>query len=420
MRKEGQSPMKLKRKSRNHEARPAALAFLENYPTNSRFAEAFRTLRTNIQFSFLDKEFRAILITSSGPGEGKTTTVMNLAHTMAKAGKSVLMIDADLRKPTLSDIVDTKHSRGLSGLISRLFGTEVGEGHLKELGVSDLIRLLTLQKKSGLLHLDNERDVVEIRFGKGQIKGVNWLTRPNDKKLASVLVKGGLITREQAAQAIRRQKDTSQKLGFIIINMGMLTEGHLKGPLTIHMIEGLRTALQMESGAFRFKEFQEFDDDYASFDPVDFDQVYARALIGNEEIPFLRKGIDEAILKTKTENLFLLPAGRRTPNPSEVMGSSRLAFLITQLKEKFDRLIIDTPPILPASDALTLIPRTDGVVLVVKAGLMNRELVKNTVNQLRLAKANLLGVILNRVDLKNEGYYKYYHKYYSKYYGESA
>ena len=412
--------MKLKGKSRNSEARSTAVAFLENYPTNSRFAEAFRTLRTNIQFSFLDKEFRAILITSSGPGEGKTTTVMNLAHTMAKAGKSVIMIDADLRKPTLSDIVDTKHSRGLSGLISQLFGTEVGEGHLKELGVSDLIRLLTLQKKSGLLHLDNERDVVEIRFGKGQIKGVNWLTRPNDKKLASVLVKGGLITREQAAQAIRRQKDTSQKLGFIIINMGMLTEDHLKGPLTIHMIEGLRTALQMKSGTFRFKEFQEFDDDYASFDPVDFDQVYARALIGTEEIPFLRKGIDEAILKTKTKNLFLLPAGRRAPNPSEVMGSDRMSFLIAQLKEKFDRLIIDTPPILPASDALVLIPRTDGVVLVVKAGLMNRELVKNTVNQLRLAKANLLGIILNRVDLKNEGYYKYYHKYYAKYYGQSA
>ena len=55
------------------------MAFLENYPANSRFAEAFRTLRTNIQFSFLDKEFRVILITSAGQAEGKTTTVMNLA-----------------------------------------------------------------------------------------------------------------------------------------------------------------------------------------------------------------------------------------------------------------------------------------------------------------------------------------------------
>jgi len=217
-----------------------------------------------------------------------------------------------------------------------------------------------------------------------------------------------------------RQKDTGQKLGFIIINMGMLTEDKLKGPLTIHMIEGLRAALQMKDGGFTFEEFQENESEHASFDPVDFDQVYTRALIGNEEIPFLQRGIDEAIVKTNTDNLFLLPAGRIAPNPSEVMGSGRMNFLITHLKDRFDRVIIDTPPIMPASDALILTPLTDGVVLVVKAGLMNRELVKNTVDQLKLAQANLLGIVLNRVDLKREGYYKYYHKYYSKYYGEDV
>ncbi len=396
------------------------MAFLENYPANSRFAEAFRTLRTNIHFSFLDKEFRVILVTSAGQAEGKTTVTMNLAHTMARAGKSVLMMDADLRKPSLSDLAGAHKSRGLTGLMSELFDTGVGEGHLGELGVSDLIRLLTLQKKSGRLHLDDDRDSVQIRFIRGGIRGVNWLTRPGEKKLAAILGKGGLITTEQATQAIMRQKDTGQKLGFIIVNMGMLTEDKLKGPLTIHMIEGLRTALQMTQGKFRFEEFQEAESDHASFDPVDFDQVYTRALIGNEEIPFLQKGIDQAIVKTNTDNLFLLPAGRIAPNPSEVMGSNRMSFLITHLKDRFDRVIIDTPPILPASDALVLTPRTDGVVLVVKAGLMNRELVKNTVDQLKLAQANLLGIILNRVDLKREGYYKYYHKYYSKYYGEST
>ncbi len=412
--------MKLKSKARKHKARRTAETFLENYPANSRYAEAFRTLRTNVQFSFLDKEFRVILVTSAGQAEGKTTITMNLAYTMAKAGKSVLMMDADLRKPTLSDLAVSHKSLGLTGLISELFDTGVGEGRLGELGVSDLIRLLTLQKKSGRLHLGDEKDAVEIRFPKGGIKGVNWLTRPDEKKLAAILGKGGLITTEQATQAIMRQKDTGQKLGFIIINMGMLTEDQLKGPLTIHMIEGLRAALQMKHGTFRFDELQETESDYASFDPVDFDQVYTRALIGNEEIPFLHKGIDQAIFKTNTDNLFLLPAGRIVPNPSEVVGSNRMSFLIGHLKDKFDRLIIDTPPMLPASDALILSPLTDGVVLVIKAGLMNRKLVKNAVDQLKLAQANLLGVILNRVDLKREGYYKYYHKYYSKYYGESA
>ncbi len=412
--------MKSKKKSGDHNTSPLTQTFLENYTSKSRFAEAFRTLLTNVQFSFLEREFKTILVTSTGPGEGKTTTVVNLAYTMAKAGDSVLMVDADLRKPTLSKLAAGNHSMGLSGLVSRLFSTNVGKGSLEKLGVSDLIRLLTLQKKSGLLHLEDGRDVVEVRFGKGRITGVAWLTRPNEKKLASVLVRGGLITKEQAAQAIKRQKDTGQMLGFILINMGLIPEDKLKGPLTIHMIEGLRTALQMKKGQFRFEELQESENEADSFDPVDFDQVYHRALIGKERIPFLRGVIDEAIVRTKTENLFLLPSGRLTPNPLEMMGSNRLAFLIAQLKKTFDCLIIDTPPVLPASDALVLTPSMDGVVLVVRAGLVNRELVQNAVNQLKTAKANLLGVVLNRVDFKKEGYYKYYHKYYSGYYGEGA
>ena len=411
--------MKLKTKSGSPENGVKAL-YLKNYPTNSRFAEAFRTLRTNIQLSFLDKEFRSILITSAGQGEGKTSVTMNLAYTMAKMGKSVLMIDADLRKPALSKAINTKRSHGLAGLISELFSTEVKEGRLRDMGISDLVRLLSFQNKTGILRLNDNKDIVEIRFSKGQIRGIDWLTRPDEKKLATVLVKEGLITKEQASQAFRRQKDTKQKLGFIIVSMGILTEDKLKGPLTLHAIEGFRAILQMKDGMFRFKKVRGFDEDRIPLDPVDFDQVYSRALIGKEEIPFLRKGIDETIVKTDVENLSLLPAGRWTPNPSEIMSSNRMSFLITVLKEKFDCLILDTPPILPASDALVLIPQTDGVIFVVTAGQVNRELIKNAVSQLKLAKANLLGVVLNRVNFKREGYYKYYHKYYAGYYGEGT
>ncbi|MBW2646379.1 MAG: hypothetical protein JRE23_09420 [Deltaproteobacteria bacterium] len=95
-------------------------------------------------------------------------------------------------------------------------------------------------------------------------------------------------------------------------------------------------------------------------------------------------------------------------------------FLLSNLKKRFNTLIIDSPPILPASDALLLGPQADGVILVVKSGVMNREMVKKAVEQLRVSHANLLGVVLNAVDTKREGYYKYYHKYYSQYYGHDA
>jgi hypothetical protein len=60
----------------------------------SSFAESYRTLRTNIQFSFMDKELGSLMVTSAGEQEGKSTTVLNLSYTMAMTGKTVLMIEA--------------------------------------------------------------------------------------------------------------------------------------------------------------------------------------------------------------------------------------------------------------------------------------------------------------------------------------
>ena len=83
-------------------------------------------------------------------------------------------------------------------------------------------------------------------------------------------------------------------------------------------------------------------------------------------------------------------------------------------------LVIDSSPVMPASDALILSSYMDGVLLISRSGMMNRKMVINTVEQLRGAQANVAGIVLNRVDVKKEGYYKYYHKYYSKYYGEQS
>ena len=86
----------------------------------------------------------------------------------------------------------------------------------------------------------------------------------------------------------------------------------------------------------------------------------------------------------------------------------------------FDVIIIDSPPILPASDALLISSHTDGVLLVVKAGFLNRDMVQKAVEQLELAQANILGVVLNDVDINNAGYSGYYQKYYKGYYGEQS
>ena len=76
------------------------MLILEKKP-KSIISEAYRTLRTNIQFSKFDGELKTILVTSSGPNEGKSSTACNLAMAFAQGGKKVLIVDCDLRKPTV-------------------------------------------------------------------------------------------------------------------------------------------------------------------------------------------------------------------------------------------------------------------------------------------------------------------------------
>lgn len=80
-------------------------------------SEAYRTLRTNIQFSSIDKIIKTMVITSSGPGEGKSTIISNLAISMALTEKKVLLIDADLRKPRMHHIFNMDNSYGLTTVL---------------------------------------------------------------------------------------------------------------------------------------------------------------------------------------------------------------------------------------------------------------------------------------------------------------
>ena len=84
----------------------------------SPISEAYRTLRTNIQFSNVDGNLQIICVTSSGPGEGKSTTVSNLAETFAQAGNRVVIIDCDLRKPRVHKVFNLTNKVGMTNLLA--------------------------------------------------------------------------------------------------------------------------------------------------------------------------------------------------------------------------------------------------------------------------------------------------------------
>lgn len=123
-----------------------------------------------------------------------------------------------------------------------------------------------------------------------------------------------------------------------------------------------------------------------------------------------------AILKTAIPNLCVLPAGAISTNPSELLGGSTMLVLLDSLSANYDTVLIDTPPLLAASDAAILSKIADGVLVVVRAGMTERAAVQEGMYQLVNVGACILGTVLNDPDAEVAKYAPYYHEYYNNYY----
>lgn len=215
----------------------------QNDPKNPA-AEAYRVIRTGIQFAQAGKELQTIALISCTPNEGKSTTIANLAVVLTQAGKSVLLIDCDMRNPTVHKNFNLSNKVGLSSCIS----------------------------------------------------------------------------------------------------MG--------------------TALS------------------------------------------------DAVQKTSIEGLYALTGGVIPPNPSELLGSEQMKSVLQRAKERYDYVLIDTPPVMPVTDALIVSRFVDGMILVIASAEVKVEMARDVKNQLVNAGANILGVVLNKVRSEHHGYgYGYYYYY---------
>ena len=117
--------------------RPSTLITVAN--PRSPISEAYRTLRTNLEFSSLDKVIRSMMVTSAAPEEGKSTTLANLAVTTAQAGKKVILVDCDLRRPSLHQIFNARAAPGFTDMMRD--DTLMGKPPLQDTSVANL-RLL--------------------------------------------------------------------------------------------------------------------------------------------------------------------------------------------------------------------------------------------------------------------------------------
>jgi succinoglycan biosynthesis transport protein ExoP len=121
---------------------------------------------------------------------------------------------------------------------------------------------------------------------------------------------------------------------------------------------------------------------------------------------------DDVIKTTDIPNVYVLPCGPLPPNPAELLMTKRFETVLAELGERFDRIILDSPPLQAVTDAVVLSRYADGVILVVKAGKTLREEVKRSVKSITDVNGSLVGVILNELDIADRRY-GYYYQYYS-------
>ncbi|GAK57160.1 hypothetical protein U27_04125 [Candidatus Vecturithrix granuli] len=131
-------------------------------------------------------------------------------------------------------------------------------------------------------------------------------------------------------------------------------------------------------------------------------------------------GTKVVVKHTKIKNLDVIPCGKIPPNPSELLGSSLARIVIEALAERYDKILIDSPPVNTVTDPILLSRIADGIVFIVHAGQTKRDVAQRARDQLLSADAVILGGVINSVDLKKDSYYYYYSYYHSHYYTQDG
>jgi polysaccharide biosynthesis transport protein len=130
-------------------------------------------------------------------------------------------------------------------------------------------------------------------------------------------------------------------------------------------------------------------------------------------------GTKKGIKATEIPNLHVIPCGKIPSNPAELLGSTLARMIIGTLSEKYDKILIDSPPVNTVTDPVILSRIANGVIFIVRAGETKRDMAQRARDQLRAAEAVVLGGVLNNVDFEKDRYY-YYSYHYQQYYNENS
>lgn len=391
-------------------------------PMNSHFTESYRMLATNLSLSQLRRQQGVFLMTSTSPQEGKSTTSLNLGLTMATQGKKTIVIEGDLRRPTTHRQGKGKeHLPGLSDFLIDLTSRDVSQGNLKDLGAADLHKILKIQERSGTVVYDTPKGQFIVSLLKGRVVEANWQQRPTRIHLGEFLVEKGIISDEQARMALHFQKQSQRRLGQILLSLGFVSVEDIAGPISINTTEDLQELYRVREGVFEFHEDALLGE--SELDPQE-ERLLNLLREGESGVAlprsrFLVDQIEELLVNYDTDNFGYLPAGKSLPNPATIIASRSLQYLIEEIKQHYDVVIIDSPPARIISDASVLAAIADVAILIVRSMKTPKRQAKITIEQLTNVDVNIIGCVVNGMDFALEQYANGYSGGYGYYYGHS-
>ena len=332
---------------------------------------------------------------------------------LSNAGFRVLMIETDHHRPTLLNLFGFGEDEADGGLISAMedvLSNTIHAGGLSDYSVDDLFFLIALKKQNGQLCVTENSQEMMIRFENGCPIHIQSENSPLTNRLGATLLRGGFITEEQLEDALDRHKRTGKPLGYILVNAGYIAQNQLRGPLKLHMEENLQKLFSWKSGTFLFKPeaIEKYEDERICFaedySPIidHLGHMAGNCLLERAALSYVQTGIQS--------NLSILPTGSGLPGSIRLYGKVYLMILekfLDILKQRYDLIFMDAPPLLEMGGATGLATLADGVVMVTKAGHLSVKVLNEATANLRETKANILGVILNQATMGRNLYVKY-------------
>jgi Mrp family chromosome partitioning ATPase len=352
---------------------------------------------------------RTLMITSSEPEEGKSTIAADLATALARSSsESVCIVDVDQHRPALHRKLALPQSRGLSDLLEEVYLCSVSEENPLQFGIGDWVEIMRAQRRTGELRIAEGDHECSIRFVKGSVCSISCPAGSDETCLGNLMIERGRITAAQVADALHIQEETGRPIGDILVTLGWITGQELNEALNEQVQRRLRDLVTFRQPECRMLELVE------SYVPATagrsqsvpetagVDQLVSGRLHEYLRDPFLASQVPSYFTDTHLPNLKALTAGRMPCDLRSPRYLTPFQLLLTRLARAFDIVLLDAPPVSLVTATTALAPLADGVVLVVKADGPEVKSVRRAVEELRRAGGNVLGGVLNQVELKSD------------------